>query len=142
MCSAKQPEYFFDRSLGKASAARLRESGWIIHLIADFYQDDATRIPDEEWIAEGCSRGWLLLTKDKRIRYRERELSALDAAISSASLQGILIWTRWPGVLSMPKTRCLPPPVALASVSGTCMQEAGSRRCGLDPHFLPRFRQR
>ncbi|MET9314235.1 hypothetical protein ABZX12_20695 [Kribbella sp. NPDC003505] len=79
MCSAKQPEYFFDRSLGKASAARLRESGWIIHLIADFYQDDATRIPDEEWIAEGCSRGWLLLTKDKRIRYRERELSALDA---------------------------------------------------------------
>jgi hypothetical protein len=79
MCSAKLPEYFFDRSLGKASAARLREHGWTIHLIADFYHNDATRIPDEEWIAEGCSRGWLLLTKDKRIRYREHELSALDA---------------------------------------------------------------
>lgn len=69
MCSARQPEYFFDRSLGKASAARLRERGWTIHLIADFYHDDAARIPDEEWIAEGCSRGWLMLTKDKRIRY-------------------------------------------------------------------------
>lgn len=79
MSSAKQPEYFFDRSLGKASAALLREQGWVVHLIADFYQYDATRIPDEEWIAEGCSRGWLLLTKDKRIRYREHELSALDA---------------------------------------------------------------
>ncbi|TDO62704.1 hypothetical protein EV651_106326 [Kribbella sp. VKM Ac-2571] len=79
MCSAKLPEYFFDRRLGKASAARLREHGWTIHLIADFYHNDATRIPDEEWIAEGCSRGWLLLTKDKRIRYREHELSALDA---------------------------------------------------------------
>lgn len=78
MYSAKQPEYFFDRSLGKASAARLRELGWIIHLIADFYQEDASRIPDEEWISEGCARGWLLLTKDKRIRYREHELSALD----------------------------------------------------------------
>jgi hypothetical protein len=79
MCSAKLPEYFFDRSLGKASAALLRERGWVIHLIADFYDDDAADVADEEWIAEGCSRGWLLLTKDQRIRYREHELSALAA---------------------------------------------------------------
>jgi hypothetical protein len=37
MSSARQPEFFFDRSLGKASATRLRKRGWIIHLIAEFY---------------------------------------------------------------------------------------------------------
>lgn len=79
MSSARPPEYFFDRSLGKASAGRLRDQGWIVHLIADFYRDDAADVADEEWIAEGCSRGWLLLTKDKKIRYRANELSALDS---------------------------------------------------------------
>ena len=61
MSSVRQSEYFFDRSLGKASATRLRAQGWTIHLIADFYTNDAADIADEEWIAEGCSRGWLLL---------------------------------------------------------------------------------
>jgi NAD(P)-dependent dehydrogenase (short-subunit alcohol dehydrogenase family) len=79
MSSAKPLEFFFDRSLGKATAKRLREHGWTIHLIAEYYPDDAADIADEEWIAEGCSRGWILLTKDKKIRYRARELSALDS---------------------------------------------------------------
>jgi hypothetical protein len=78
MSSARQPEYFFDRSLGKASANRLRDHGWTIHLIADFYRDDASEVADERWIAEGCSRGWSLLTKDKKIRYRANELAALE----------------------------------------------------------------
>lgn len=78
MSSDRQPEFFFDRSLGKASAARLRARGWTIHLIAEFYSDDATDIADEHWISEGCSRGWILLTKDKKIRYRAHELGALE----------------------------------------------------------------
>lgn len=78
MFSAAQPEFFFDRSLGKITASRLRDAGYTVHLIADFYRDDATKIPDEEWIAEGCRRNWILLTKDRRIRYRADELAALD----------------------------------------------------------------
>lgn len=77
MSSAAQPEFFLDRSLGKNTAARLRNSGYTVHLIADHYPADASNVPDEEWIAEGCSHGWVLLTKDKRIRYRARELTAL-----------------------------------------------------------------
>lgn len=69
MSSAERPEFFLDRSLGKTTASRLREAGFVIHLIADHYPDDASDIPDEEWIAEGCSNGWVLLTKDKRIRW-------------------------------------------------------------------------
>lgn len=77
MSSARPPEFFLDRSLGKTPAQRLREGGHVIHLIADFYPDDAHDIPDQDWIAEGCSRGWALLTKDRKIRYRTHELAAL-----------------------------------------------------------------
>jgi hypothetical protein len=70
-------EFFFDRSLGKISAHRLRDAGYTVHLIADFYPDDTQQIGDSEWIAEGCQRGWALLTKDQRIRYRTDELAAL-----------------------------------------------------------------
>jgi hypothetical protein len=78
MSSAERPEFFLDRSLGKTTAAGLRQAGHVVHLIADHYSDDASDVPDEEWIAEGCSNGWVLLTKDKRIRYRADELEALQ----------------------------------------------------------------
>lgn len=78
MSSAGPPEFFLDRSLGRITAWRLREAGHVVHLIADHYPDDGSDVPDEEWIAEGCARGWLLLTKDKRIRYRAAELDALQ----------------------------------------------------------------
>lgn len=75
--SDRPPEFFFDRSLGKISAQRLRDAGYTVHLIAEFYPDDAQHIADAEWITEGCQRGWTLLTKDRRIRYRTDELTAL-----------------------------------------------------------------
>ena len=79
MSSAERPEFFLDRSLGRTTASRLREAGYVVHLIADHNPDDASDVPDEEWIAEGCSNSWVLLTKDKRIRYRAEELEALQA---------------------------------------------------------------
>jgi hypothetical protein len=78
MSSAGRPELFLDRSLGRITATGLREAGYVVHLIADHYPDDASDVPDEEWIAEGCAQGWVLLTKDKRIRYRAAELEALQ----------------------------------------------------------------
>lgn len=81
MSSARRPEFFFDRSLGKITAGRLRDAGHTVHLIAEFYDHDAKDVPDEEWIADGCRRGWTLLTKDKRIRYRSDELAALDGRL-------------------------------------------------------------
>ncbi len=78
MSSAERPEFFLDRSLGKTTASRLQDAGYVVHRIADHYPNDASDIPDENWIAEGCSRGWVLLSKDKRIRYRAAELEALQ----------------------------------------------------------------
>lgn len=45
--------------------------------MADEYPHDAQHIPDEEWIRHGCRAGWVLLSKDKRIRYRGPELAEL-----------------------------------------------------------------
>lgn len=81
MSSDARPEFFLDRSLGKTTARHLREHDIVVHLIADHYEKDAQEVPDEVWIAEGCRRGWVLLTKDKRIRYRAEELSALDGQL-------------------------------------------------------------
>lgn len=78
MSSARRPEFFLDRSLGRTPAERLRASGYIVHLVADLYPNDAREIPDEWWIAEGCARGWVLLTKDRKIRYRTTEIAELD----------------------------------------------------------------
>jgi hypothetical protein len=78
MSSDRPLEFFLDRSLGKTSARRLRDQGYVVHLIAEFYPDDARAIADVDWIAEGCRRGWVLLTKDRRIRYRTEELAALQ----------------------------------------------------------------
>ena len=79
MSSDKPPEFSPDRSLEKTSAYRLRAAGHVVHLIAEYYPRDAQEIGDAEWIAEGCRRGWILLTKDRRIRYRTDELAALTA---------------------------------------------------------------
>lgn len=78
MSSGTRPEFFLDRSLGRTTAEHLRRNGHIVHLIADHYPDDAQDVLDQDWIAEGCRRGWVLLTKDKRIRYRTAELAALS----------------------------------------------------------------
>jgi PIN like domain len=88
MSSAERPEFFLDRSLGKITASRLRDAGYVVRLIADHYPDDANDVPDEEWIAEGCSQGWVLLTKDQRIRYRVEELEALQGGHLFCSVSG------------------------------------------------------
>ncbi|MFF2651456.1 toxin-antitoxin system, toxin component, PIN family protein [Streptomyces sp. NPDC058045] len=67
------PEFFIDRNFGKQIPRRLREAGWRIHLIADFYPDDGEHIGDSEWIAEGCRRNWVPLCKDGRIIGRDHE---------------------------------------------------------------------
>ncbi|MCH8613483.1 hypothetical protein [Arsenicicoccus dermatophilus] len=59
------------------TVARLRDAGWTVHMLSDVYPRDAQDVPDDTWIRYGCDRGWPLLTKDRRIRYRTEELSAL-----------------------------------------------------------------
>lgn len=71
------PEFFLERSLGKLTGDRLRDAGWSLQRIHDHFPADAADVADEEWISYGIERGWVCLTKDKKIRYRSQELAAL-----------------------------------------------------------------
>ncbi len=70
--------FFVDRSLGrKIIPGALREAGAEVRVHDEHFPQD-TR--DEVWLGDVGKRGWVVLTKDKHIRYRAVELHALRAA--------------------------------------------------------------
>lgn len=79
--NSKRPEafvFFLDRSLGRHVVAdALTAAGAVVKVHADFFQEDA---PDDDWLHWVGERGWLVLTKDKRIRYRKVEFAAVEQA--------------------------------------------------------------
>lgn len=72
-------------------ATALRQAGATLHIHDDHFSSDAK---DEDWLAEAGQRGWIVLTKDHRIRYRHVERLALMKAgvaafiLTSGDLQG------------------------------------------------------
>ncbi len=88
--SSKPPSryaFFIDRSLGrKIVAGALRQAGAEVHVHDDYFRPNAR---DEEWLRVVGQRGWIVLTKDKRIRYRGTELAALvNAGVRAFVLTG------------------------------------------------------
>lgn len=70
--------FFVDRSLGRHIVARaLRVAGVLVEVHDDHFAQNA---PDEVWLPEVGRRGWAVLTKDERIRYRDAETTAAIAA--------------------------------------------------------------
>ena len=74
-------EFFVDRSLGRKQVpALLRNAGWDLRTLAEVYgvpMDETVEDPD--WLELAGERGWAVLMKDDRIRYRKAELGALIA---------------------------------------------------------------
>ena len=69
---------FVDRSLGAQQiAAALREAGASVVVHDDEFAKDT---PDEVWLKEAGRRGWLVVSKDKRIATRTLELLAIARA--------------------------------------------------------------
>ena len=83
--SPKPPDrtvLFVDRSLGgKVVPDALRAAGERVERHDDHFPADT---PDHVWLADVGARGWLILTKDKRIRRRPAEIHALRAAGAKA----------------------------------------------------------
>ena len=73
------PDLFLDRSLGRLQVpALLREAGLRLTTLSEYYGVPAdAQVADEDWLELAGSRGWLVLMKDKRIRYRRPELDAV-----------------------------------------------------------------
>ena len=66
--------FFTDRDLGNVFPATLEASGLAVERHAAHFPPDC---PDEEWLGAVGSRGWVVVTRDTRIRYRPNELAAV-----------------------------------------------------------------
>lgn len=70
--------FFIDRSLGRKYVAQaLREAGATVEVHDDHFPQTT---PDVDWLAEVGRRGWVVLSKDERIRRNRIEREALEAA--------------------------------------------------------------
>ena len=79
--SSKPPEpltVFLDESLDSGSIAQsLAAAGAIVERLTAHFPKGTN---DEAWLSLAGSKGWIVLTRDKRIRYRQLERWALQAA--------------------------------------------------------------
>jgi predicted nuclease of predicted toxin-antitoxin system len=74
----ESPTLFLDRSLGKKTVAEaLRAAGATVEVHDDHFPEDAR---DETWLTEVGKREWIVLTKDRRIRFRTIERTSLISA--------------------------------------------------------------
>lgn len=70
--------FFVDRSLGRMIIPEaLRAAEARVELHDDHFPQNA---PDQTWLTEAGQRGWVVLTKDKHLRYRAVETNALMLA--------------------------------------------------------------
>ena len=73
----------------------MRSEGMIVHTMAEVYADREQFVEDAEWLQRAGEEGWIVITKDKRIRRRPAELDAIAThgvrafVISSADLTGV-----------------------------------------------------
>jgi hypothetical protein len=74
----ERPTLFVDRSLGRHVVAdALRQASATVEIHDDHFAPDER---DETWLAAVGARGWVVLSKDTRIRYRPNELKGLKEA--------------------------------------------------------------
>jgi hypothetical protein len=65
------PEFLLDRSLGRHQlAAALRAQGVVVHTLWSVYGAAVEQeLDDEVWATDAGTRGWFVLSADKRLRY-------------------------------------------------------------------------
>lgn len=71
------PVFFVDRALGRRVAEILRAAGEQVEIHDDHFPAAAQ---DIDWIPHVARHGWVVLTKDKRLRYNKLERTAIQLA--------------------------------------------------------------
>ena len=81
------PVFFIEYSLGgKRLAETLRDLGVTVEVHTDHFPGNAK---DTDWLTEAGRRGWAVITRDERIRYRTLEREALiNAGVGAFVLAG------------------------------------------------------
>lgn len=109
MPSGSPPELFVDRSLGRRVVADApRDAGATVYVMADVYGERIGQgLADEEWLRDACARGWIVLMKDAKIRYRPSELGVIidhglrAFCLTNANLRGAEMAERF--VVNLPR---------------------------------------
>ncbi|SRR6266536_2274987 len=84
---------FFDRSIPKSIAEALKHVRSDVRWLEDEFIHST---PDTEWLREVGIRGWLVIGRDKRIRYRPAEKQAIiDNSVGYFCLSQDSNPTRW-----------------------------------------------
>lgn len=65
---------FIDRSIPRSVADGLKRVRDDVIWLEDRFAPDT---PDSEWLEEAGREGWLVITRDKRIRHRPAEMAAI-----------------------------------------------------------------
>lgn len=73
MSSPPEPIFFTDRNLGRQFPTALLTHGLIVESHDDHF---GPQTADEQWLSDVATRGWVVLTRDRRIRYNPIALSA------------------------------------------------------------------
>src|SRR5262249_30822356 len=89
--------FFIDRSLGiEPIRTELLNAGLVVQIHDDHFARDEE---DRVWLRTVGERGWVVLTKDQRLRYRPLEIAALRASkarvfvLTAGNLRGVDIAT-------------------------------------------------
>ena len=115
---------FIDRDIWSHRLdATLRAEGIPFVAHRDHFADDT---PDAEWIAAVAERGWTILTRDRRIRYRANEVAAvrrgrlhmfaLTSGNVSAAETATIVVKAWPAIRHAVATT--PPPMMWSITRG------------------------
>jgi hypothetical protein len=88
----EQIVFFTDENLGRHTVPEaLRRAE---EQVITFHERFSSGTRDQVWLPEVGRNGWILLTKDSRIRYRQNEMQAL---LSSKTRSFVLVSTNLPG---------------------------------------------
>ena len=79
MPSSDEPlEIYVDRSLGQVIVPEaLRQLGLTVHTEVSVFGHVPEGVPDAVWLDRAGREGWIVFTKDARIRYRVAEISVI-----------------------------------------------------------------
>jgi hypothetical protein len=120
------PPLFLDRSLGRRQVPELlRAAGLQLQTLSEVYGIPADEdVSDVAWLELAGSRGWPVLMKDERIRYRAAERDALVAhgvrafCLTSGNLRAAEMAEQFLAVLDQIADACALPGPFFYAVSG------------------------
>lgn len=130
---------FVDRSLGAHDVPdALRAAGALVEIHDDHFAPDT---PDTAWLAEVGDRGWVVLTKDSRIRRHPLELQALLAAnvavfmltatgLTGAEMGRVLV-AAIPKLTTFVRSRARPFIATISRHGQVTLIQGGARRGGI-----------